>query len=335
MEEVVTVRSLWKGSVSFGLVSIPVKLYSATGGHDLRFHQVHVSDGGRIRYKRTCEVCGEEVAYADIAKGYESDDGRSAILTDDDLDALPVASGREIDVVEFVPTDQVDPMLMDKTYYLEPDGKAAKPYALLREALGSTERMALVKVALRQRETLAVLRVREQVIVLQTLLWPDEVREADFAVLNEDIDLRPQEVTMAESLVESLAADFDPSHFEDEYKIAMEQLVEAKLDGSDASELLRPDTDETGDDADVVDLVAALRASVEKAKGGKADSGESKADQPQADEKKSSAKKPAAKTVKKTAAKKSSAKKTAAKKPPAKKSTKKSAAKKTAARKSA
>lgn len=348
-------RSLWKGSVSFGLVSIPVKLYSATGGHDLRFHQVHEKDGGRIRYKRTCEVCGEVVSYSDIAKGYDSDDGRSAILTDEDLDALPVASGREIDVVEFVPADQVDPVLMDKTYYLEPDGKAAKPYALLREALGSTERMALVKVALRQRETLAVLRVRDQVIVLQTLLWPDEVREPDFKVLNEDIDLRPQEVTMAESLVESLAADFDPTQFEDEYKIAMEQLVEAKLDGTDASELLRPDTAETGDDADVVDLVAALRASVEKAKSGRSsspeESGGSESESAEAPSgsdgqqpaKKSTAKKSASKSstarkpaAKKASAKKAPAKKTAAKKPAAKATTtKKTAARKTTVRKSA
>jgi DNA end-binding protein Ku len=351
VEEVVTVRSLWKGSVSFGLVSIPVKLYSATGGHDLRFHQVHEKDGGRIRYKRTCEVCGEVVAYSDIAKGFESDDGRSAILTDEDLDALPVASGREIDVVEFVPADQVDPMLMDKTYYLEPDGKAAKPYALLREALGSTERMALVKVALRQRETLAVLRVRDQVIVLQTLLWPDEVREPDFKVLDEDIDLRPQEVTMAESLVESLAADFDPTQFEDEYKIAMEQLVEAKLDGTDASELLRPDTAETGDDADVVDLVAALRASVEKAKGGRSSSAEKSGESSESESgeapsasngkqpvKKSTAKKPPTKTstAKKPAAKKASANRPAAKKTAAKKSAaKKPAAKTTAAKKTA
>jgi len=342
------VRSIWKGSVSFGLVSIPVKLYSATGGHDIRFHQVHEKDGGRIRFKRTCEVCGEVVAYSDIAKGYDAEDGRSAILTDEDLDALPVASGREIDVVEFVPADQVDPVLMDKTYYLEPDGKAAKPYALLREALGSTERMALVKVALRQRETLAVLRVRDQVIVLQTLLWPDEVRDPDFKVLDDDIDLRPQEVTMAESLVESLAADFDPTQFEDEYKIAMEQLVEAKLDGSDATELLRPDTAETGDDADVVDLVAALRASVEKAKGGKSSAASTpESDAEQAAEKApakkstsrpaaSAAKQPATRSPAKSAPKKPAAKKAPAKKAPAKKTAaKKTAAKRTAARKSA
>jgi DNA end-binding protein Ku len=324
------VRSIWKGSVSFGLVSIPVKLYTATGGHDLRFHQVHQEDGGRIRYKRVCEACGKEVAYGDIAKGYDSDDGRSAILTNDDLDALPVASGREIDVVEFVPSDQVDPMLMDKTYYLEPDGKAAKPYALLREALGRTERMALVKVALRQRETLAVLRVRDKVIVLQTLLWPDEVREADFPVLEDDIDLRPQEMTMAESLVESLASDFEPDRFEDEYKHAMEQLVEAKLDGDDASELLRPDTAESDEEADVVDLVAALRASVEKAKGGKSSAEDTPAAAKTAD---SDPKKAAAK---KTTAKKAPAKKTAAKKQPAKKAAaKKAPAKKTAAKKQA
>ena len=341
VKEVVRVRSMWKGSVSFGLVSIPVKLYTATGGHDIRFHQVHEADGGRIRFKRTCEVCGEEVAYADIAKGYESEDGRSVLLTDDDLNALPVASGREIDVVEFVPAEQVDPMLMDKSYYLEPDGKAAKPYALLREALGTTERMAVVRVALRQRETLAVLRVRDNVIVLQTLLWPDEVRAADFPVLSEDIDLRPQELTMAESLVESLAADFNPEQFEDEYKIAMQELVLAKLDGSDASELLRPDTGEGDEEADVVDLVAALRASVEKAKGGATGDarGQTKAKPAPAKEaadqpaKKSSAKKS---TAKKSTAKAQPAKKSAAKKSTAKKSTtRKTTAKKTAARKSA
>ncbi len=258
-------RSIWKGSVSFGLVNIPVKLYAATGDHDVRFHQVHRADGGRIRYKRTCEHCGNEVTYGDIVKGYESDDGRLVMITPDDLDALPIASGHEIDVMEFVPADQVDPMLMDKSYYLEPDGKAAKPYALLREALQSTERMAVVKVALRQRETLAVLRVRDTAIVLQTLLWADEIRAPELKGLSDDIELRPQESTMAQSLVESLAADFAPEQYEDDYKAAMQQLVEAKLEGEDAHELLAPDTAEADGDGDVVDLVAALRKSVESA----------------------------------------------------------------------
>ncbi len=258
-------RSIWKGSVSFGLVNIPVKLYAATGDHDVRFHQVHRADGGRIRYKRTCEQCGNEVTYGDIVKGYESEDGRLVMITPDDLDALPIASGHEIDVMEFVPAEQVDPMLMDKSYYLEPDGKAAKPYALLREALQSTERMAVVKVALRQRETLAVLRVRDTAIVLQTLLWADEIRAPELKGLSDDIELRPQESTMAQSLVESLAADFAPEQYEDDYKAAMQQLVEAKLEGEDAHELLAPDTAEADGDGDVVDLVAALRKSVESA----------------------------------------------------------------------
>ena len=321
-------RSIWKGSVSFGLVNIPVKLYAATGDHDLRFHQVHRSDGGRIRYKRTCEHCGKEVTYNDIVKGYESEDGRMVMITPEDLDALPVASGHEIDVMEFVPGEQVDPMLMDKSYYLEPDAKATKPYALLREALQTTDRMAVVKVALRQRETLAVLRVRDKTIVLQTLLWADEVRAPDLKGLSEDVDLRPQEVTMAQSLVESLASDFEPEQYEDEYKIAMTRLVDAKLEGEDAHELLAPETVDRDDDADVVDLVAALRKSVESAQtrrsGASSDGGEA-----------TGADVPAKKTTGGTGSKKP-ARKAAAKKPAAKKSAAgKSATKKTAARKSA
>ncbi len=332
-------RSIWKGSVSFGLVNIPVKLYSATSDHDVRFHQVHRADGGRIRYKRTCEACGSEVTYADIAKGYESEDGRLVMLTTEDLDALPVASGHEIDVMEFVPAEQVDAMLMDKSYYLEPEGKAAKPYALLREALAGTDRMAVVKVALRQRETLAVLRVRDRVIVLQTLLWPDEIRGADFGVLDEDIELRSQEVTMAESLVESLASDFEPEQYEDDYKIAMGRLIDAKLEGEDAHELLAPETDEGAEEADVVDLVAALRKSVETAQGKVQGKGKKSTGKKSAGTKKAAAKKAGTKRVeskKKAPAKKAAAKKAAAKKAPAKKAApRRPAAKRTAAKKSA
>ena len=184
-------RAIWKGAVSFGLVNVPVRLFAATQEHDIRFHQVHREDGGRIKMKRICIVCGEEVAYDQLAKGYESPDGRLVVLTDEDFDDLPLSTGREIDVLEFVPAEQVDPILFDKTYYLEPEARAAKPYVLLREALEATDRMAVVKVALRQRETLAVLRVRDKVIVLQTLLWPDEVRAADFDVLETDVDAAP------------------------------------------------------------------------------------------------------------------------------------------------
>jgi len=255
-------RAIWKGAVSFGLVNVPVRLFSATQEHDIRFHQVHREDGGRIRMRRICTVCGEEVAWDQLAKGYEAQDGRQVVLSDDDFDALPVSSSREIDVVEFVPTGQVDPMLFGRCYYLEPDARAAKPYALLREALAATDRVAVVKVALRQRESLAILRVRERVIMLQTLLWPDEIRAADFPVLEDDVDLRPQELRMAASLVDSMAANFEPDQYEDDYQRAMLELVEAKLEGAAPAPVEVSEQNAT----EVVDLLSALQASVDRAK---------------------------------------------------------------------
>src|SRR4051795_1410561 len=259
-------RAIWNGAVSFGLVNVPVRLYAATSNHDIRFHQVHERDGGRIRQKRTCSVCGEEVQYSEIAKGYETDDGQLIMLDDDDLSTLPVASGHEIDVVQFVPSDQIDALLLDKSYYLEPESKAVKPYALLREALRETDRMAVVKVALRQRETLALLRVRDKAIVLQTMLWPDEVREPDFEILDADVDLRPQEQKMAASLVESLGADFDASDFHDEYREAVAALIERKKTTGDArpAPVAPAPVDDAGDS--MTDLLTALQRSVEAAK---------------------------------------------------------------------
>ncbi|MGI5126865.1 Ku protein [Pseudonocardia sp. CA-107938] len=265
-------RAMWSGAVSFGLVSVPVKAYSATQSHDIRFHQVHSADGGRIKYKRTCAIDGEEVEYADIVKGYETEDGELITLTEEDLDTLPTATGHEIDVIEFVPADQIDPLLFDKSYFLEPEAKAAKPYALLREALVQTERMAVVKVALRQRESIAVLRVRDKAIVLQTMLWPDEVREPDFDVLQTEVELRPQELTMAASLVESLGADFDSSDFHDEYRDAVEALIERKRTTGETRPA--PAVEKPADEGDsMTDLLSALQASVEaaRAKAGKAD----------------------------------------------------------------
>jgi DNA end-binding protein Ku len=259
-------RAMWSGAVSFGLVSVPIKLYSATTNHDIRFHQVHGADGGRIRYKRTCTVCGEVVEYADIVKGYETEDGELITLDEADLDSLPVASGHEIDVIEFVPADQIDPLLFDKSYYLEPETKAAKPYALLREALAETDRMAIVRFALRQRESLALLRVRDRTIVLQTMLWPDEVREPDFDILEQDIELRPQERQMAASLIESMGADFDPTEFHDEYRDAVVELIESKKEHGDTKPA--PVEQKREDEGDsMTDLLSALQASVEAARG--------------------------------------------------------------------
>jgi len=261
-----SVRAIWKGAVAFGLVNVPVKLYAATGEQDVPLHQVHKDDGGRIRYKKTCSVCGEPVEMRDIAKGYQTDDGKLVVLTDEDMAELPLATEREISVLEFVPAEQVDPIMLSKTYYLEPDKTAAKPYALLREALAATDRMAVVKVALRQRESMAVLRVRDDVICLQTLLWPDEIRAADFPILDADVTVRPQELTMASSLVESLAADFDPSEFHDAYREALETLIQVKVETGSTQNVPAPAGAPEEGGGEVIDLLSALQRSVEKAR---------------------------------------------------------------------
>ena len=260
-------RAIWKGAVAFGLVNVPVRLYAATGEHEVALHQVHREDGGRIRYKKVCSVDGETVEWSDIAKGYETDDGRLVVLDDEDFAALPLTTSREIEVLEFVPADQVDPILLGKTYYLEPEKTAVKPYALLRGALEQADRMAVVTVALRQRESMAVLRVRGDVICLQTLLWPDEVREADFPILESDVQVRPQELAMASTLVDSLAADFDPSQYHDRYGAALQQLIEAKIASGETRVPPVPPAAEGAEGGEVVDLLAALQRSVEKARG--------------------------------------------------------------------
>jgi DNA end-binding protein Ku len=259
-------RSIWRGAVSFGLVSIGVKLYTATEDKDIRFHQVHAEDGGRIKYQRVCSIDGEPVEYSEIAKGYELPDGQLVILTDEDFDELPLSTRREIDVLEFVEADQIDPIHFEKTYYLEPDGPATRPYVLLRDALENAGQVAITKIALRQRESLAALRVRDGVLVLHTMRWPDEIRTPDFGFLDEDISVRPQELQMAEALISSMSGDFDPTEFTDDYRAAMESLIEAKTTGGDVQPV--PEVADTG--AAVVDLMSALRASVERARGGDA-----------------------------------------------------------------
>jgi DNA end-binding protein Ku len=289
-------RSIWKGAISFGLVTIPVKLYSATEQRDVSFHQVHRTDGGRIKYKRVCTVCGKDVAYSDIAKGYELPSGEIVVLTDEDFANLPLATGRRIDVLQFVPLEQVDPIYFAKSYYLEPEAQGSKPYVLLRDALEQSEKVAVVKVALRQRESLATLRVREGVFVLETMFWPDEVRTPKFEFLDEKVEIRPQELTMASSLIESMAGDFDPTEYRDEYREALQAVIEAKAEGR---EVVQPE--EAVAESGATDLLSALRASVEAAKKGRAAS--EKTTKPAA--KKTAAKKPEGRTAAKKPAPKS------------------------------
>jgi DNA end-binding protein Ku len=309
-------RSIWRGAVSFGLVSIGVKLYTATEDRDIRFHQVHAEDGGRIKYKRVCSIDGEEVEYNDIAKGYELPDGQLVILTDEDFEELPLATRREIEVLEFVDQDEIDPIQFEKTYFLEPDGPAVRPYVLLRDALENAGRVAITKIAIRQRESLAALRVRDGVLVLHTMRWPDEIRRPDFDFLDEDVAVRPQELQMAEALIASMAGEFDPSEFKDDYREALTALLEAKQTGGEVQPV--PEVADTG--AAVVDLMSALRASVERARGGEAEEAPRRS--------------PAKKTAKKSAspAKKAAAKKTAGDEAPAKRT---AAKKSTAAAKKA
>jgi DNA end-binding protein Ku len=311
-------QAIWKGAISFGMVTIPIKVFSATEEKDISFRQVHVADGGRIRYKRVCSECGEEVPYSDIGKGYEMADGRMVILEPDDFADLPLSSKKVIDVLEFVPADQVDPLYLGKSYYLAADGgPGAKPYVLLRDALEGSELYALVKVALRSRESLGLLRTHENVLVLQVMLWPDEVRDASFAAPDADVEIRKQEKAMAESYIDTLRGEFDPDQYHDEYRHALEQVVEAKASG-----VPMPETEEEETEgAEVVDLVAALRASVEAAKARRAGAGGAGG----AGSEDSEEEAVAAKKAPAAAAKKAPAKKAAAKKAPAKKTTKKSA----------
>jgi DNA end-binding protein Ku len=289
-------RTIWKGAVTFGLVNVPVKVYSATEDHDVPLHQVHDADGGRIRYQRTCEVCGETVAYSDIDRAYV-DEGHTVVLTKDDLAALPSEKSREIDVVEFVPTDQVDLLTLDKPYYLEPDSKSPKAYVLLRKTLEQSDRTAIVRFTLRQKTRLAALRVRGDVLVLQTLLWADEVREVDFPALHEDVSISKKELELSASLVESYSSDFDPEEFVDEYQKELRTLIDAKIDAGEGFDVA--DTFGESDGADkggeVIDLMEALRASVAKSKEQRAKAAGGDSGAKDADEKKPSAKRTPAK----------------------------------------
>ncbi|HSO90584.1 MAG TPA: Ku protein [Arthrobacter sp.] len=305
-------RAIWKGAIAFGLVNVPVKVYSATEDHDISLHQVHNADGGRIRYQRRCEVCSKIVDYEDIDKAYE-DDGRTVVLSREELKSIPAENSHEIDVVQFVPAEQLDPMMFEKSYYLEPDSKSPKAYVLLRRALEDTDRVAIVQFALRDKTRLGALRIRGDVLVLQGLLWADEVREASFPSLETTTRISAQEREMSAALVDSMAADFEPDQFTDDYQLQLRQLIEAKLDKGESL-----DTEETfgvpaaeAGNGEVIDLMAALKRSLEKKRGGGAAATDESAKPAARPTAAKSAPKTASRTAKSTAAK--AAPKTAAK----------------------
>lgn len=258
-------RAIWKGSITFGLVNVPVSLYSATESHDVRLHQVHDADGGRIRYQRKCEVCSEVVPYEHIDKAY-ADGESTVVLTQEDLESLPAERSREIDVLQFVPSEQIDPLMFEGAYYLAPNSASPKAYVLLRRTLQETDRTALVTFALRQKSRLGALRVKDDVLVLQTMLWPDEVREASFPSLEEDVSISEKELKMSAALVAGFESDFDPQEYSDDYQTQLRTLIEAKIEQGDALDTEATFGARSEEPAEVLDLMEALRRSVEESR---------------------------------------------------------------------
>ncbi|MEU1295607.1 Ku protein [Streptomyces sp. NPDC005840] len=313
-------RSIWNGAISFGLVSIPIKLVNATESHSISFRQIHTEDGGRIRYRKFCDLEDREVSAAEIGKGYEDADGSIVPITDDDLASLPLPTAKTIEIVAFVPADRIDPLQMDAAYYLAAGGAAAaKPYTLLREALKRSNKVAIAKYALRGRERLGMLRVVEDAIAMHALLWPDEVRAPEGVAPETDVTVNDKELDLADALMNTLG-EVELTDLHDEYREALEEVLAAKATGDTPPSL--PEHTGAGK---VLDLMAALEKSVKDAKETRTEEAEVKPLHPQ---------KKTARTPKTPEPKKStSTKRTTKKATPPKKSTastKKTTAKKTA-----
>lgn len=263
------VRSIWNGAISFGLVSIPIKLVNATESHAVSFRQVHSEDNGRIRYRKVCELEDREVTQSEIGKAYEGADGEMIPITEDDLSHLPLPTARTIEIVAFVPAERIDPLQMDAAYYIAAAGApAAKPYTLLREALKRSHKVAIAKFALRGRERLGMLRVVGDVIVLHGLLWPDEVRAPEGVAPDVDVTVRDQELDLADALMDTLGeVDLDDLH--DEYREALEEVIAAKAAGETP-----PETPAPAEGGKVLDLMAALEKSVREARESRGGEGE-------------------------------------------------------------
>ncbi|GEB24702.1 non-homologous end joining protein Ku [Brevibacterium aurantiacum] len=297
-------RAIWTGSIVFGLVNVPVKLYSATENHDVSMHQVHEKDGGRIRNQHRCQECGKVVEFDDMVKAYDDGDNR-VILTKDDFEALPADENDDLDVLQFVPNDQIDPIMLEKSYFLEPTSKTPKAYLLLRQTLEDTDRTAIVKITLRTRTRLAILRVCGKVLMIQTLRWADEIRDVDFKGVNSQAKISKKEMEMSAKLVELYSEDFTPEEFNDDYQDELRKLIDAKIDKGETLDLEKAFPDEDEDEepgGDVIDLMEALRKSVDSSRSSKSS-------------KKSSSKSGAKKSgAKKSGAKKSTGSKSAKKK---------------------
>lgn len=255
-------KALWKGAITFGLISIPVRLYSAVSEKRPKFHLLHDEDRGRIKYQRICSKCGKEVSWDDLVKGYEVSKDHYVDFSEDELESLGVDSVSAIDVVSFVPLTSIDPVYFNKTYYVAPEPSGLKAYKLLAEALEAEGQVGVAKVAFREKEHLATIRLKDDVFVLETMHWPDEIRAPEFEELDKSVKVRDAEVKMARQLVQQLSDEFRPEEFEDDYRKAVEALIEKKVEGEEIT-VAPPPSEEP---AKVVDLMEALRASVDEAK---------------------------------------------------------------------
>jgi DNA end-binding protein Ku len=262
-------RPIWKGAISFGLVTIPVKLYAATEEKDIRFHLIHKEDGGRIEMKRVCSIDGKEVAWDDLVRGYEVAKGEYIVLTPEEIDEAKPESSTTIDIGDFVELTEIDPIYFEKTYYLEPTDIGSKPYSLLRRALEETERIAVARVTIRTKERLATLRPYDGTLALETMFWPDEIRSTGMLDLPEGkkAQVNSKEMQMARSLIDNLSARFDPTAYRDEYRAALEELIERKMKGEERVARRRKP------EPSVVDLMDALRQSVEASRAKKGEAG--------------------------------------------------------------
>ncbi|MEU5098493.1 Ku protein [Streptomyces sp. NPDC020996] len=333
------VRSIWNGAISFGLVSIPIKLVNATENHSISFRQIHTEDGGRIRYRKVCELEDREVTQSEIGKAYEDADGSVVPITDEDLAHLPIPTAKTIEIVAFVPGDRIDPLQMDAAYYLAAGGaQAAKPYTLLREALKRSNKVAVAKFALRGKERLGMLRVVGDAIAMHGLLWPDEVRAPEGLAPDTKVTVNDKELDLADALMDTLG-EIDLGDLHDEYREAVEEVVAAKAAGEAPPEAPRPAAG-----GKVLDLMAALEKSVKAAKESRGEpagkAGAETGAEAEAEVTRLSGRESARATPKETGGKKSTsaAKKTAAaKETPAKsaRGTKKTAATGTTAKKTA
>ncbi|MEU0394501.1 Ku protein [Streptomyces sp. NPDC006208] len=294
-------RPVWSGAISFGLVTIPIKVLSATEDRSISFRQIHLEDGGRIRYRKICELEDKQVGDHEIIKGYELDRDTLVPVTDEDLEGMPLPTAKAIEISAFVPAASIDPIQIGASYYLSAEGVAAKPYKLLRQALERSSKVAVAKFAWHGRERLGLLRVRGDVLVLHAMRWPDEIRSPD-ELAPPPVELGDAEVDEALELMDAMTEEHMPD-FTDQYRQALEEVIEAKAHGE---QLPKPERE--GQPAgQVVDLMAALNESVAKARAARGEDA-TVHDMPK---KKATKKTPAKKTTKKTAAKKTTSRKRA------------------------